>query len=173
MLRRTGGWIFCLKKYKKTDWLLFSNICVHNIHKIRSSFFNHKLQTTIFTYRTRWSHSEKFWKWKCDSCAQLLYIINLQTEQKRYSQMDLHACLICFWFQQGFRTFHCMGVSASSRICIHAVVLHLPVREKKHKILFKIFSTLEKRTYELWFIVLKNFELWSYKLYITVRGVSY
>jgi len=54
-----------------------------------------------------------------------------------------------------------MGVVgyASSRICIHAVLLHLAVREKKHKILFKIFSTLEKRTYELRFIVLKNFEL--------------
>jgi len=73
--------------------------------------------------------------------------------------MNLHACLIYFLSREEFCTFRCMGVSASSRICIHAVVLHLPVREKKHKILFKIFSTLEKRTYELWFIVLKNFEL--------------
>ena len=73
--------------------------------------------------------------------------------------MNLHACLIYFLSREEFRTFRCMGVSVSSRICIHAVVLHLPVREKKHKILFKIFSTLEKRTYELRFIVLKNFEL--------------
>ena len=58
--------------------------------------------------------------------------------------MNLHACLIYFLSREEFRTFRCMGVSASSRICIHAVVLHLPVREKKHKILFKIFSTLER-----------------------------
>ena len=56
---------------------------------------------------------------------------------KKISTGKLTCMVSIFLCLQGYCTFYCMRVSVGSRMCIHVVVLHLPVAKKKTN-LFKI-----------------------------------